>query len=611
MKKNLPSLLTSWFVVATAFAEPLRLHPDNSHYFLWQGKPLALITSAEHYGALVNLDFDYRRYLDALSEGGMNYTRVFVGAYVEPEGAFNIERNTLAPLPERFICPWKRSGQAGYANGGNRFDLSLWDSDYFDRLNDFMSHAAKRNVIVEVTLFCTMYEEKQWKLSPMNGRNNVNGVGDIDRTHVYNRDKNRDLQAVQEKLVRKLVDELNGFDNFFFEICNEPYFQGVTLDWQHRIVDVIVEAERSLPKRHLIAQNIANNSAKVTDPHPAVSIFNFHYATPPDTVAMNWDLNRVIGDDETGFRGTGDAAYRMEAWDFIMAGGGLYNNLDYSFAAGFEDGTFNYPPTQPGGGNPGFRKQIRVLSEFFHALPFLGMQADNRIIRGGIPAGGTARALVEPEGRNIAIYVRNEGSTGPWSARWTGFIVPPVSGEYQFHTYSNDGIRLWVGGEKIVEDWTDHGEKEDTGRIQLMAGRSVPVKLEYFYNGGQGASKLWWTPPGREKEPVPANALRLPDKGWGLRGEYFLGTDLARPLGQRDDGQINFAWGIKPPFSGETNAGDTELQLALPSGTWLAEWVDTKTGEIAKEKRVEGGGVRGLIAPSFQGDIALKLQRVR
>src|SRR3954466_8071077 len=90
---------------------PLQLHPENPHYFLWRGKPTVLITSGEHYGALLNLDFDYRKYLDTLAADGMMLTRVFSGAYVEPEGAFNIARNTLAPLPGRFISPWARSSQ--------------------------------------------------------------------------------------------------------------------------------------------------------------------------------------------------------------------------------------------------------------------------------------------------------------------------------------------------------------------------------------------------------------------------------------------------------------------------------------------------------------------
>jgi hypothetical protein len=46
---------------------PIALHPDNPHYFLWRGKPTVLITSGEHYGALMNLDFDYRKYFDTLA----------------------------------------------------------------------------------------------------------------------------------------------------------------------------------------------------------------------------------------------------------------------------------------------------------------------------------------------------------------------------------------------------------------------------------------------------------------------------------------------------------------------------------------------------------------
>src|SRR5918999_930364 len=84
-------------VAQVAAPGPITLHPDNPHYFQWRGRPTVLITSGEHYGAVINLDFDYRKYLDTLAADGMNYTRVFSGAYVEPEGAFKIARNTLAP----------------------------------------------------------------------------------------------------------------------------------------------------------------------------------------------------------------------------------------------------------------------------------------------------------------------------------------------------------------------------------------------------------------------------------------------------------------------------------------------------------------------------------
>ena len=268
----------------------LALHPANPHYFQWRGRPTILITSGEHYGAVLNLDFDYRRYLDTLAADGLNYTRVFSGAYVEPQGAFNIARNTLAPAAGRFIAPWPRSTQPGYANGGNKFDLSRWDDAYFARLKDFLSYAGTRNIVVELTLFCPMYEDLQWTLSPMRAANNVNGIGEVPRADVYTMGNYGGLLALQESLTRKLVTELNGFDNLFFEICNEPYAGPVQLAWQHRIADVIVETERDLPVKHLIAQNIANNTARITAPHPGVSIFNFHYATPPDAVGENYAL---------------------------------------------------------------------------------------------------------------------------------------------------------------------------------------------------------------------------------------------------------------------------------------------------------------------------------
>lgn len=385
-------------------AAPLSLHPDNPRYFLWRGQPTVLITSAEHYGAVLNRDFDFRKYLDTLAADGLNNTRTFTGVYCEPPGAFNIARNTLAPEPGRLICPWARSDQPGYRNGGNKFDLERWDPAYFGRLKAFVGHASQRGVVVELNLFCPFYEDSMWVLSPMNVSNNVNGVGAVARTNVYTLDRHGGLLGVQEALTRKLVTELKDFDNLYYEICNEPYFGGVTMAWQRRIADVIAETGRALGVQHLISMNIANDKAKVTDPHPEVSIFNFHYAYPPDTVAMNYALNKVIGDNETGFRGTNDLPYRVEAWSFLLAGGALFNHLDYSFVAGHEDGTFVYPATQPGGGNPGFRRQMKILGDFIRGFDFIRLKPDPEILAGGVPAGHRAYALAET-GKAYALYL--------------------------------------------------------------------------------------------------------------------------------------------------------------------------------------------------------------
>ncbi|MBO0723534.1 MAG: cellulase family glycosylhydrolase [Blastocatellia bacterium] len=408
-------MATTFFCFAvtgqTRKATPISLHPGNPHYFLWRGKPRILITSGEHYGAVLNLDFDYPAYLDALAKDRLNCTRIFTGAYAETPGSFNIAMNTLAPAPNRLISPWARSDEPGYASGGNKFDLTKWDENYFKRLRDFVGKAGERGIVVEVNLFCPFYEDSMWSLSPLNIRNNINKVGDVKRTDVYTLDSNGGLLPIQEAMTRKIVAELKDFDNVYYEICNEPYFGGVAMEWQRHIADVIADAQKDFPQEFLISQNIANGSQKIASPHPKVSIFNFHYAAPPDAVVLNYNLNKVIGDNETGFRGTGNDPYRMEAWDFILAGGALYNNLDYSFTVKHPDGTWTELPAKtPGGGGPALRKQLRVLQDFISGFDFIRMKPDSRVITGGVPDRMKARALFE-RGIAYAIYLRTLSAT--------------------------------------------------------------------------------------------------------------------------------------------------------------------------------------------------------
>ena len=394
---------------------PIRLHPDNPHYFLWRGKPTVLITSGEHYGAVINLDFDYVRYLDQLQAHRFNLTRAFSGAYREVAGSFDITGNTLAPAPGRYLCPWSRSSTPGASVGGNKFDLAKWDPAYFKRLKDFVAQAGRRGVVVELVLFCTMYDENVWSASPMNARNNTKGIGAVGRHDVYAA-KDKDLLAAQQAVVRKIVAELRDFDNVYFEVCNEPYERpGLTPEWNDQIIAAIVEAEAALPAKHLIAQGVGHRAAKVARLNENVSVCNFHAATA-EAVRLNYGLGKVIADDETGGADHSDRKYRTEGWDFILAGGGVYDHLDFSFSPGREDGmAVPLPPGTPGGGGPGLRRQLAILKEFIEGFDFVRMGPDHTTIASSriAPAVAgksqtarepTVRALAEP-GKTYAVYV--------------------------------------------------------------------------------------------------------------------------------------------------------------------------------------------------------------
>ena len=422
-------------VVAAKDPQPLSLHPDNPHYFLFRGKPTLLIGSSERYGAVLNLDFDYLRYLDEVQARKLNVVRIFSGTYVEPASAFHITNNTLAPATSRFLCPWARGASPGFTDGGNKFDLGRWDEAYFKRLRDFVGQAGRRGIVVELSLFSPFYHEEIWSLSPMNERNNVNHVGRAGRTNVFTLDKDGGLLLVQEALVRKLVAELKDFDNLYYEICNEPYFGGVTPAWQQRMADTVTDAEREFPVRHLIAENVANGRAPILNLAPGISIFNFHFALP-EAVATNYAINKVIGCNETGFKGTEDTPYRMQAWEFVLGGGGLFLNLDYSFTLANPDGTFAPPPQQAGGGSPSLRSQLRILSEFIHGLDFLRMRPDHSIVRAGVPERGRVQSLAAP-GKQYAVYLRGGAQAnlvldleaGSYQVEWlnprTGRVMKP------------------------------------------------------------------------------------------------------------------------------------------------------------------------------------------
>ncbi len=440
-------------------AEPLRLHPENPHYFLFRGKPTILITSAEHYGPVLNLDFNYLPYLDELAKHGFNQTRIFTGTYLEVSSDELGPDNTLAPRPERYCSPWPRSATPGAGDGGNKFDLQQWNPEYFARLKDFITQAGQRGVVVEVVLFCSYYRESMWNVSPLKAGNNVQGIGKISHRQAHAL-KDQELTAAQETLVRKIVAELKDFDNVYYEICNEPYHGWVAKEWNDRMVAVIVEAEKAFPHPHLIAQNVGEGEGmrpegnrKIGQPNPHISIFNFHYAYPPDLIAMNYGLDKVIGDDETGFRGTADEPYRTEGWDFLIAGGAVYSNLDFSFTCKRPtgDGPSIFNKT---GGSAALRNQLRILKEFMEGFDFIRMKPDNAVIKSsrfvGPPAASppvqpTARALVEP-GKAYAIYLRGGNQaelvvdlpSGDYRAEWVNTKTGKVDQAEDFSHRAGD-----------------------------------------------------------------------------------------------------------------------------------------------------------------------------
>jgi len=88
---------------------------------------------------------------------------------------------------------------------------------------------------------------------------------------------------------------------------------------------------------------------------------------------------------------------------------------------------------------------------------------------------------------------KNGMCSDKFSVRWTGYVKAPQSGSYVFSTYSDDGVRLWVNGGRIIDNWTDHGGTWNySSGVRLTGGIWYPIKLEYYENGGGSYIRLAW-----------------------------------------------------------------------------------------------------------------------
>lgn len=400
-------------------AEPIRPHPDNPHYFLFSGKPTILITSAEHYGAVINTAFDYVPYLDALQKHGLNYTRFYAGAMFETIDKF-ITGNPLGPKPRDLVVPWARSNQPGYLVGGNKFDLDQWDPAYFKRLKDFLSQAAERGIVVEICFFNSQYSDT-WPISPLYVENNIQGVGKGGWRDAQTL-KDADLVRREEDYVRKITQEVNAFDNVILEICDEAASIGTGVPlagpWVGDLLQVARTAERDLPNKHMVAQEVEGPFGGPMDfsADPRLSIITAQYLWGPEpddhggemggmrALDFKYGLNKPIELNETdwypwGYRGDKLAASRVEAWEFLVGGGSGFNHLNGLFT-----------PQDPAGNTPENAQllgTLHALKDFLYSFDFLRMRPDRTLVASGLPATNTYwRAIAEP-GKQYALYIHH------------------------------------------------------------------------------------------------------------------------------------------------------------------------------------------------------------
>ena len=94
-----------------------------------------------------------------------------------------------------------------------------------------------------------------------------------------------------------------------------------------------------------------------------------------------------------------------------------------------------------------------------------------------------------------------------FKARFTGYVQSLDSGAYTFSVTADDGIRLWVNNQLLIDKWIDQGTTEYSASITLPKCTKVSIRIEYYENGGDAVCKLQWSGPLLAKQPIPTSQL--------------------------------------------------------------------------------------------------------
>ncbi len=116
-----------------------------------------------------------------------------------------------------------------------------------------------------------------------------------------------------------------------------------------------------------------------------------------------------------------------------------------------------------------------------------------------------------------------------FTARWTGKVEPQYSQTYTFYTQTDDGVRLWVNGQLLIDKWIDQGPTEWSGQIALTAGQRYDIRMDFYENGGGATAKLSWSSASQPKQIIPQNRLYLPGVSSQVTFNWLVTDQLGTP----------------------------------------------------------------------------------
>ena len=334
---------------------PLRVHPANRRYFTDGGGQAILLTGSHTWGNLQDYRYatlpspppmDFGAYLAFLRRHHHNFFRLWTW-----ETSFNpkVKQGAIYYDP----MPYQRPGPGPALDDQPKFDLTLFNQAYFDRLRHRVVAAQENGIYASVMLFNGFSIEGKgnvggnpWRGHPFNPENNVNAIDGGGGRSIHTL-ANPAVTAQQEAYIRKVIDTVNDLDNVLYEITNEDSGDPAGVAWQTHMVRFIKQYEATKSKQHPVGMTACwpegNDATLLASPADWIS---------PAAKLPAADGRKVILNDTdhsyfwTGLKADGLAAHRAWVWENFTRG------TQCLFMDPYLDPSHDVGRNNPAGGRP-------------------------------------------------------------------------------------------------------------------------------------------------------------------------------------------------------------------------------------------------------------------
>lgn len=214
---------------------------------------------------------------------------------------------------------------------------------------------------------------------------------------------------------------------------------------------------------------------------------NALHGAPPLAVQFT-DLSNVPSPSKWLWRfGDGDSSVAQNPLHVYKKNGVYTVRLEVSGANGLAVAQKNEFITVGGVLRPG------LLAEYYDDLEFSG----KKITRSDLTVDFDWAAGAPAPGFGADLF----------SVRWSGFVEPEYSELYTFATLSDDGVRLWIDDQPIINAWVDQAATRHSGTVPLIAGKRYRLKMEFYERGGLAVAKLFWSSRSQFEQIIPKERL--------------------------------------------------------------------------------------------------------